>query len=151
MGGSCRRRRTEATCFDRTLPHREMSAALAWTYNLLYTPFMSRPPKPVEFRDASLDDLRAFPPDARRMARFQLDRVQHDEEPHDWKTMKSIGGGVREIRVRSGDGAYRVIYTAKFTDAIYVLHCFQKKSQRTSREDIALAARRYKQLLEDLK
>lgn len=65
--------------------------------------------------------------------------------------MASIGQGVREIRVRSADGAFRVIYVASLGDAIYVLHCFQKKSQRTSKEDIALAARRYRQLVEDLR
>lgn len=65
--------------------------------------------------------------------------------------MTSIGSGVREIRVRDADGAFRVIYVAKLGDAIYVLHCFQKKSQRTSNEDIALATRRYKQLVEELR
>jgi phage-related protein len=58
---------------------------------------------------------------------------------------------VREIRVRDADGAFRVIYVAKLGDAIYVLHCFQKKSRHTSKEDIALAARRYKQLVEELR
>src|SRR5262245_24374183 len=112
---------------------------------------MAREPKPVEFLGTSLDDLRAFPAAARRMAGFQLDRVQHGEEPDDWKLMKSIGAGVRELRVRSADGAFRVIYVAKLGDAIYVLHCFQKKAQRTSKGDIDLATRRYKQLVEDLR
>ncbi|MBX3431167.1 MAG: type II toxin-antitoxin system RelE/ParE family toxin [Hyphomonadaceae bacterium] len=112
---------------------------------------MARDPKPVEFRATSLDDLRAFPDDARRMVGFQLDRVQHGEEPLDWKPMQSVGRGVREIRVRGADGAFRVIYIASLGDAIYVLHCFQKTSQRTAREDIALAVRRYKRLVEDLR
>ena len=112
---------------------------------------MARDPKPIVFRSTSLDDLRAFPVAARRMAGFQLDRVQHGEEPNDWKPMHSVGPGVREIRVRASDGAFRVIYVASLGDAIYVLHCFQKKSQRTSKEDIALAARRYKQLVGDLR
>jgi phage-related protein len=85
------------------------------------------------------------------MAGFQLDRVQHGEEPMDWKPMQSVGRGVREIRVRGADGAFRVIYVASLGDAIYVLHCFQKKSQRTAKEDIALAVRRYKRLVEDLR
>jgi phage-related protein len=85
------------------------------------------------------------------MAGFQLDRVQHGEDPDDWKPMNSIGSGVREIRVRDADGAFRIIDVAKLGDAIYVLHCFQKKSQRTSKEDIALAVRRYKQLVEELR
>ena len=112
---------------------------------------MARGTKPVEFRGSSLEDLRAFPADVRRVAGFQLDRVQHGEDPDDWKPMSSVGAGVREIRVRSADGAFRVIYVAKFSDAIYVLHCFQKKTPRTSNEDIALATRRYKQLVEELR
>jgi phage-related protein len=112
---------------------------------------LARQPKPVQFCGASLDDLRRFPATVRRMAGFQLDRVQHGEDPDDWKPMNSIGSGVREIRVRDADGAFRVLYVAKFGDAIYVLHCFQKKSQRTSKEDIALATRRYKQLVEELR
>jgi phage-related protein len=112
---------------------------------------MARDPKPIVFRATSLDDLRAFPVSARRMAGFQLDRVQHGEEPNDWKPIRSVRTGVRDIRVRSADGAFRVIYIASLGDAIYVLHCFQKKKQRTGKEDLALAARRYKQLVEDLR
>jgi phage-related protein len=112
---------------------------------------VARDPKPIVFRATSLDDLRAFPADARRMAGFQLDRVQHGEQPNDWKPMRSVGKGAREMRVRSADGAFRVIDAASLGDAIYVLHCFQKKSQRTGKEDIALAVRRYKQLVEDLR
>ena len=65
--------------------------------------------------------------------------------------MGSIGAGVREIRVRGGDSAFGVVYVANLGDAVYVLHCFQKKSQRTSKEDIAVASRRYKQLVEELR
>lgn len=64
--------------------------------------------------------------------------------------MSSVGAGVREIRVRAADGAFRVIYVATFRDAVYVLHCFQKKTQATSRSDVALAVRRYKDLVEEL-
>ena len=65
--------------------------------------------------------------------------------------MNTIGQGVREIRIRDKDGAFRVIYVAKFEDAVYVLHCFQKKTQKTSADDIALASRRYKDLIRELK
>lgn len=65
--------------------------------------------------------------------------------------MSDIGAGVREIRVRDADGAFRVIYVAKLANAVYVLHCFQKKSQRTNKQDIELSKARYKQLLQDLK
>ena len=60
--------------------------------------------------------------------------------------MTAVGQGVREIRIRNQHGAYRVIYVAKFADAIYVLHCFQKKTQKTNSADIELATRRYKEL-----
>jgi Phage-related protein len=106
--------------------------------------------KPVEFWTGALDDLRAFPAAARREAGYQLDQVQQGRDPDDWKPMSTIGQGVREIRIRDADGAFRVIYVAKFEAAIYVLHCFQKKTQKTSREDIALATRRYKDLLKEL-
>lgn len=59
--------------------------------------------------------------------------------------MKAVGQGVREIRIRVL-GEWRVLYVAKFADAVYVLHAFQKKTQKTSRKDIEVAQRRYKQL-----
>jgi phage-related protein len=111
---------------------------------------MSERSKPVEFRAGALDDLRAFPIAARREAGYQLDQVQQGRDPDEWKPMSTIGQGVREIRIREADGAFRVIYVAKFEAAIYVLHCFQKKTQKTSREDITLATRRYKDLLKEL-
>lgn len=107
--------------------------------------------KPVEFRGGALADLRAFPANARREAGYQLDRVQHGRDPDDWKPMKTIGPGVREMRIRDADGTYRVIYVAHFSEAVFVLHCFQKKSQRTSREDLELATNRYKDLIRELK
>ncbi len=63
--------------------------------------------------------------------------------------MPSIGSGVQEIRIRDPDGAFRVIYVAKFAEAVYVLHCFQKKTQKTAGADIELAARRYGDLLKE--
>jgi phage-related protein len=107
-------------------------------------------PKPVEFRASSLDDLRAFPVMARREAGYQIDRVQNGHEPDDWKPSSSIGSGVQEIRIRDVAGAFGVIYVAKFTDAIYVLHCFQKKTQKTSKTDLDLAENRYRDLLKEL-
>lgn len=112
---------------------------------------MTETPKPVVFRGSALDDLRAFPDAARRQAGFHLDLVQNGRDPDDWKPMTTIGAGVREIRVRDEAGSFRVIYVAKFADAVFVLHCFEKKSQRTSRPDIELAIRRYKDLVKELK
>ena len=106
--------------------------------------------KPVEFRGSSLDDLRAFPVPARREAGYQLDRVQQGHEPHDWKPMPRIGSGVQEIRIRDAAGAFRVIYVAKFADAVYVLHCFKKKTQKTSKTDMDLAEKRYRHLTKEL-
>jgi phage-related protein len=111
---------------------------------------VGEPAKPLEFRGSALDDLRAFPAAARREAGYQLDRVQRGREPDDWKPMKTVGQGVREIRIREADGAFRVIYVAKFEDAVYALHCFQKKAPKTSRADLAIAARRYKDLVKEL-
>jgi phage-related protein len=106
--------------------------------------------KPVEFRGTALEDLRAFPKAARREAGYQLDQVQHGREPDDWKPMNTVGRGVREIRIRDSTGAFRVMYVAKFDDAVYVLHCFQKKTQKTSRADLNLAAQRYRDLLKEI-
>jgi len=106
--------------------------------------------KPIEFRGGALDDLCCFPAPARREAGYQLYQVQEGQDPDDWKPMNSVGQGVREIRIRDRDGAFRVIYVAKFADAIYVLHCFQKKTQKTNPADIALASRRYKELIREL-
>lgn len=107
--------------------------------------------KPVEFRGSSLDDLRAFPTDARREAGHQIDLVQNGVGPDDWKPMSAtVGPGVKEIRIRDEAGAFRVIYVARFNDAIYVLHCFQKKTAQTSKRDIDLAAKRYRDLKKEL-
>lgn len=106
--------------------------------------------KPVQFRGSALDDLRSFPLSARREAGFQIDLVQHGQMPEDWKPMPTIGQGVQEIRIRDAAGAFRVVYVAKFADAVYVLHCFQKKTQRTSKPDLDLAESRYRDLLKEL-
>jgi len=111
---------------------------------------MAEAPKPVVFQGNALDDLRKFPDAARRQAGFQLHLVQNGRDPDDWKPMTIIGRAVREIRVRDEAGAFRVIYVARFAEAIFVLHCFEKKSQRTSRPDIDLAARRYRELVKEL-
>jgi phage-related protein len=106
--------------------------------------------KPVEFRGSALDDLRAFPAAARREAGYQLDQVQRGREPDDRKPMNTVGRGVQQIRIRDATGAFRVMYVAKFDDAVHVLHCFQKKTQKTSKADLNLAAQRYRDLLKEL-
>jgi len=101
--------------------------------------------KPVRFVGSSLEDLKSFPKEARRQAGFELDAVQRGHDPSDWKPMKTIGPGVREIRLHT-EGEHRVIYVAKFADAVYVLHAFRKKSQKTRPRDLDLAQRRLQML-----
>ena len=102
--------------------------------------------KSAVFVGTCLDDLRAFPEDARREAGFELDQIQRGENPSDWKPMPQVGVGVREIRIRTS-GAFRIIYVAALEDSIYVLHAFRKKSQSTAKRDIDLASDRLKLLL----
>ena len=107
-------------------------------------------PKPIEFRGSALNDLRAFPISARREAGFQLDQVQYGSDPHHWKPISRIGQGVREIRIRDESGAFRILYITKFSDIVYVLHCFQKKTPKISKVDIDLAEKRYCDLVKEL-
>ena len=106
--------------------------------------------KPIEFRGTALDDLRGFPRSAMHDAGFQLDKVQHGLSPDDAKAMPSIGTGVVELRIWDQAGAFRVVYVAKLEAAVYVLHCFQKKTQQTAKGDIELARRRFKELLKEI-
>jgi len=64
--------------------------------------------------------------------------------------MAIVGRGVREVRIRDDSGAFRLLYVMKSGDAVYVLHCFRKTTQTTSRSDIDLAARRYRELMKEL-
>jgi len=100
--------------------------------------------KPVRFMGSAKDDLSAFPKSARNRAGHELFMVQAGREPDDWKPMASVGPGACEIRVRDQAGAFRVIYVARFEDAVYVLHAFQKKSRKTSQIDVGLARKRYR-------
>jgi phage-related protein len=119
------------------------------SYKILYTIGVADS-KPVEFRGSSLEDLRAFPLTARREAGHQLDQVQNGREPDDWKPMNTVGRGTKEIRIQDEAGAFRVLYLAKFADAVYVLHCFQKKTEKTSKADVGIAAKRFRDLLKEL-
>ena len=104
--------------------------------------------KPIVWLGDSLVRVRDFPADAKRELGYQLERVQNEREPADWKPMSSVGAGVNEIRARVG-GAFRVIYAAKFQEAIYVLHAFQKKSSKTARRDVELARDRFRALIRE--
>ncbi len=102
--------------------------------------------KPLEFLGTSQDDIRAMPAAVRHALGVELMRVQFGGEPIDFKSMPNVGAGAYEVRVRDARGAFRVIYVAKFADAVYVLHAFQKKTQKTRNQDIELAAKRYRMI-----
>lgn len=102
--------------------------------------------KEIIWLGSSLDDIKQFPDNAKRQAGFQLHKLQHGDDPSDWKPMKSIGPGVREIRVHE-EGEYRVIYVAKIADQVHVLHAFQKKTQKTPQRDLELAKRRLREIV----
>ena len=104
--------------------------------------------KPIIWLGDSRLCLREFPADAMRVAGHELALVQAGREPSSWKPMPTVGLGVNELRVRTGD-AFRVVYVAKFGEAIYVLHAFQKKSHKTARSDIDVARRRYRAMIEE--
>jgi len=103
--------------------------------------------KPIRFLGDALKCLRDFPADARQDAGRQLDLVQRGKQPNDFKPMPSIGKGVEEIRIWDDSGTFRVVYTARLADAVYVLHAFQKKTQATSKRDIETAKARFAQLM----
>jgi len=103
--------------------------------------------KPIRWIGSSQDDLRKFSKSAQRKAGYQLRAVQSGDPPSDFKPMPSVGLGVEEIRIRTDD-AYRIFYVARFAEAVYVLHAFQKKTQKTSKLDIEIGQKRYQQMLQ---
>lgn len=96
---------------------------------------------------SSKDDLKAFPLAARRQAGFELNQVQLGLEASDFKSMQTVGPGAYEIRVRDQGDTFRVFYVAKFVEAVYVLHAFQKKTRKTSQHDVELGRKRYRDML----
>lgn len=106
--------------------------------------------KEITFLATSLDDIRDFPDDVKKEAGYELHRVQVGEMPSDFKFMPTIGSSVVEIRLKDANGIYRVIYTAKFAEMVYVLHAFEKKTQKTAKSDLDLAKSRLKQLIAEL-
>ena len=103
--------------------------------------------KPLHFVGSSREDLRDLPESARETAGHQLFKVQQGKEPDDWKPMPLVGAGIHEIRVWDESGTYRVLYVSKLEEAIYVLHVFVKRFQKTAKGDIQLAKNRYADLL----
>lgn len=76
---------------------------------------------------------------------FELDAIQRGLMPSDFKPLVTVGPGAYEVRIHV-EGEWRVVYVAKFEDAVYVLHAFQKKTQKTPKTDIEIATRRYQQI-----
>lgn len=101
--------------------------------------------KALRWVGSSLDDVSGFPAEARRQVGFELFAVQRGQMPSDFKPMPQVGKGAYEIRVHA-QGEWRVLYVARLADAVYVLHGFQKKTQKTRKEDLDLAAQRYRQV-----
>ena len=108
--------------------------------------------KPIGWRGSSLRDIKddgIFSLDARKEAGSQLRRVQRGADPDNWKSFDVLGAGTKEIRINLGDGWFRVMYVAKFPEAVYVLHCFKKKTNTTSQQDKDITAIRYKALIQE--
>ena len=103
--------------------------------------------KPTRWIGSSLDELTKFSESARRKAGFQFRAVQIGDTPSDFKPMPIVGLGVEEIRICT-DNAYQIFYVARFAEAVYVLHAFQKKAQKTSKLDIEIGQKRYQQMLQ---
>lgn len=100
--------------------------------------------KALHWIGSSLEDLRRFPVSARAEAGTDPRLVQQGVDPRDWKPLPEVGAGVREVRIRTPDGAFRVFYVVESATDVYVLHAFQKKTQRTAAPDIAKGKARYK-------
>ncbi len=106
--------------------------------------------KSIYWVGTSYKDLLAFPDEAKRKAGYQLHRVQHGLDPEDWKSFQNVGSGVKEIRISSNKNAFRVMYVAKFAERIYILHAFQKKSQKTNANDIKIVKTRYNAIVNEV-
>lgn len=104
------------------------------------------PDKSLQWLGASRSDVRAFPLEARRLTGVQLRRVQQGLDPQDWKPIPTVGPGVREIRVHTAL-EHRVLYVAKFAEAVYVLHAFEKRTRKTATRDVELARQRFRALV----
>lgn len=99
--------------------------------------------KKVRWLGSSLEDLVSFPKSVRADIGYSIERLQKGLEPLDWKPL--LSGGVFEIRVRDQSGIYRAAYLAKIAGEFVVIHCFKKKTQKTSKKDLDLIQKRIKE------
>jgi phage-related protein len=104
--------------------------------------------RPVYWLASSKRDLKAMPADVQDTFGFALHRAQAGGKHEKAKVLRGFGSaGVLEVVESSQGNAFRAIYTVKFESAVYVLHCFQKKSTRgiaTSKPDIDIILERLK-------
>lgn len=105
-----------------------------------------RQQKALVWVGSSRRDLRGWPEAVRLRAGYELGRIQEGLEATDWKPMTAAGEGVREIRLRVL-GEHRILYAASFQEAVYVLHVFRKKSQKTAWPDMMTTRLRYREVL----
>ena len=109
--------------------------------------------KPVHWIGSSLEDLKDFPKEARREVGFALDKAQRGGKHPAAKPLQGFGGAsTLEIVENHHGDTYRAVYTVRFAEAIYVLHCFKKKSKsgiRTPKQEIELIEARLKDAKKD--
>ncbi len=107
------------------------------------------PKKEIRWMGTAYQDILEFPAEPRKEAGFQLGKLQAGLDPDNWKPFDEVGSGTKEIRIRETTGIYRVMYVAKFEEAIYVLHCFQKKTETTAKHDKDIAEARYRAIVRE--
>ncbi|MGE0008295.1 MAG: type II toxin-antitoxin system RelE/ParE family toxin [Parvibaculaceae bacterium] len=100
----------------------------------------------IDWLGTSYEDLKDFPTDAMGEAGYQLDKIQRDIEPDDWKPMTTVGPGVREIRITAESGEYRVFYAVKVPGLVHVLHAFHKTTRQTSQRNIEKGRTAYREV-----
>ncbi|MHA6306545.1 type II toxin-antitoxin system RelE/ParE family toxin [Hafnia paralvei] len=105
--------------------------------------------KPIDWRGTSHKTLISFSDSVKKSAGFELHRVQHGLEPRHWKPRNDLGAGVTEIRINEDNNQHRIMYVATFYECIYVLHCFVKKTQKTSQKDNEIVALRYQEIIKE--
>jgi phage-related protein len=102
----------------------------------------------IWFLPSLRDEVRSWPSEVREEVGRQLNKVEYGRHPVDFKPLTTVGPGVYEIRHSDDGDQYRLLYVAKFQEAVYILHVItKKKSQKTPRHDINVARNRYQDLL----
>lgn len=112
-------------------------------------PTLPAVPKPLLWVGAAEADYAKLPKAVKKVAGTELLTLQYGGVPSDCDPMTIIGSGAFELRVDTRDGWFRVFYVAKFAEALYVLHSFQKKTNRTARQDISMGQQRYTLLMKE--